>query len=538
MLILVALALLAFFYGLGRIALVGPDEPRYAEVAREMFATGDYISPRLCGCLWFEKPALLYWMAAASYHLFGVSEFAARLPSALMATATVFALYLSLRGIFRTKTPFYASLVLATSGIFIAYGRAGTTDMALTAAMSVALLSGYLAMSEGERPRLKLWVLSFTSMGVAVLAKGLPGLVLVVAILALFGLLAGRLRAIRFRYILAGCAALLAVAATWYAPVTLRHGWQFVEEFFIRHHLDRYVSDDFGHPQPFYFFALVAIAGVVPWSIFLAPAAARLPHLRLRLSSEDSLVAFAWVWAVVVIAFYSVSRSKLPGYILPAFPALAIIIGVEVERFASGSGDFLMRFSGWATALALVAIGVGFIIYAENEGAMPSGWRLVFVSAPVILSAFSLLAALGKRPSRLVHLAAAAVLSVVVGAVSLLFPVLTDRLTLKSLSLVAAAALRPGEKITFFIKKEFAPVFYAEGRVVCGIEGESVLNALSQETLAVALDKSQSSLIVVTGSDWEDDLIGDERFVAEFVGRQGNALAYRVTLKPQSTGTD
>jgi hypothetical protein len=116
--------------------------------------------------------------------------------------------------------------------------------------------------------------------------------------------------------------------------------------------------------------------------------------------------------------------------------------------------------------------------------------------------------------------------------------VLTDRLSLKSLSLVAAAALRPGEKITFFIKKEFAPVFYAEGRVVCGIEGESVLNALSQETLAVALDKSQSSLIVVTGSDWEDDLIGDERFVAEFVGRQGNALAYRVTLKPQSTGTD
>src|ERR1051325_456454 len=87
---IVGLSAVTFFFGLGRLALVGPDEPRYSEVAREMFATGDYIYPRLCGCLWFEKPVLLYWMSAASYHLFGVSEFAARLPSALQEIATLF----------------------------------------------------------------------------------------------------------------------------------------------------------------------------------------------------------------------------------------------------------------------------------------------------------------------------------------------------------------------------------------------------------------------------------------------------------------
>src|SRR5215216_950302 len=119
----VAVAAMAFFFGLGRIALLGPDEPRYAEVAREMFATGDYISPRLCGCLWFEKPVLLYWMAAASYQLFGVSELAARVPSALAAITTLGFLYYALRRFSSHGLAKCAALVLATSGIFIGYAR-------------------------------------------------------------------------------------------------------------------------------------------------------------------------------------------------------------------------------------------------------------------------------------------------------------------------------------------------------------------------------------------------------------------------------
>src|SRR6185369_3915696 len=131
----IAASAFAFTFGLGRLGFLGPDEPRYAEVAREMFASGDYISTRLCGCLWFEKPVLLYWMSAAGYHLFGVNEFAARLPSALAALSTVAFIFFALRRLSLPRVGLAASLVLATSGIFIAYARVATPDMLLTAAI-------------------------------------------------------------------------------------------------------------------------------------------------------------------------------------------------------------------------------------------------------------------------------------------------------------------------------------------------------------------------------------------------------------------
>src|SRR5262249_16752598 len=137
--LLILLAGLLFFFGAGRIALIGPDEPRYAEVAREMFVSGDYISTTLCGCFWFEKPALFYWLAATSYRLFGVNEFAARFPSGVAALIAMLTLYFTLRRIGFVRWAGVASLALITSGIFIAYSHAATPDMVLTAAMTIAI---------------------------------------------------------------------------------------------------------------------------------------------------------------------------------------------------------------------------------------------------------------------------------------------------------------------------------------------------------------------------------------------------------------
>src|SRR5215210_177803 len=227
-----ALSAMIFFFGLGRLALVGPDEPRYAEVAREMFATGDYISTRLCGCLWFEKPALLYWMAALSYQLLGVSELAARIPSAVAALASVAFIYFALRRVISYKAAIASSTVLATSGIFIAYARVATPDIALAAAMSVALICGFLATQASRRSSLRLWIVSFGAMGLAMLAKGLVGILLTVVILAFYALLTRRWGAIGWKEVIIGSLAFLLVASTWYVPVTAKHGWQFIEEFF------------------------------------------------------------------------------------------------------------------------------------------------------------------------------------------------------------------------------------------------------------------------------------------------------------------
>src|SRR4051812_33745510 len=129
---LIAIALVTFFFGLGRMALLGPDEPRYAEIAREMFVSGDWISPRLCGCLWFEKPALVYWMSGLGYRLFGVGELAARLPIAAAATLTVLLVYFVTRRVASPRAAFIMALVLATCGMFIGYGRVTSPDMPLT----------------------------------------------------------------------------------------------------------------------------------------------------------------------------------------------------------------------------------------------------------------------------------------------------------------------------------------------------------------------------------------------------------------------
>jgi hypothetical protein len=180
------------------------------------------------------------------------------------------------------------------------------------------------------------------------------------------------------------------------------------------------------------------------------------------------------------------------------------------------------------TALTLVVAGIAFIIYTNSLSVDVSGWRLIPYSLPLALALISIL--LMARGWFCTASTASVVLSVVIATVILLFPKLNDELSLKSLSLQAAAALRPGERIAFFIRKEFAPVFYAEGRVVCGIGDMDVFNALREDILAAALE-NESSLVVITNSNWRAGLESYPRFNTEFIAEQGEALAFRVSLK-------
>jgi 4-amino-4-deoxy-L-arabinose transferase-like glycosyltransferase len=527
---LLAIALITFFFGLGRIALLGPDEPRYAEIAREMFATGDWISPRLCGCLWFEKPALIYWMSASGYRLFGVNEFAARLPVAIAATLTALLLYFVTKRVASQRMAFITSLVLVTCGMLVGYARVASPDMPLAATMTVALLAGFAATQASGRHRLIFWIGSFAAMGLAVLAKGLPGVALVVLIFVIYFIWMRRADFINWREVVIGTMAFLLIAAIWYAPVTARHGWEFIHEFFIRHHFQRFTSNEFGHPQRFYFFLLIALAGIAPWPAFLLPAIVHLKRLQPRRDRRDAFVAFAWVWAAVVILFFSFSGSKLPGYILPAFPALAIIVGDQLERFAAGSRDSLMQAAAWTTLLLIALIATGFAVYLYREGIAADGWCVIYYILPMVMALAAMATLIAKKRSAFIAGTTGVMVSVIACAVVVLTPKLSDELTLKQLSLEAAAALRPGERMAFFVLKEYAPVFYSEGRVVCGIGDTDVLNALSEDALADAL-RSESSFIVITTEKWRGGLERDTRFTTQLLARQRDALALRVSLK-------
>ncbi|HJQ26083.1 MAG TPA: glycosyltransferase family 39 protein [Blastocatellia bacterium] len=528
---LVVVSLVTFFFGLGRLALLGPDEPRYAEIAREMFTSGDWISPRLCGCLWFEKPALIYWMSGLSYRLLGVGELAARLPVAVAATLTVLLLYFVIKRVASMRVAFFAGLALATCGMFIGYARVASPDMPLAAAMTAALLAGFLATQAGGRKRTLLWVTSFAAMAVAVLAKGLPGIALVVLIFVVYLIWMRRTDAINWREALLGVTVFSLIAATWYVPVTLRHGNQFLYEFFFRHHFERFTSNEFGHPQPFYFFFPVAVAGLLPWPAFLLPAIARLRRLQPRHDARHALLAFAWVWAAVIILFFSFSGSKLPGYILPAFPALAIIVGFEIESFVAGARHRLPRAAAWITALLVAALAIGFAVYLHLEVVNAGSSRLIayILLGAIAPTAITALATGGRR--LFVASATVVILSVVICAAVVLVPKLNDEQSRKPLSLEAAAALRPGERIGFFVLlKEYAPAFYAQGRVACGIGEYDVFNAMSNDELAAAL-RNEPSLVILTLERWRGGLEQDARFNIELLARQRDALALRVSLK-------
>ena len=294
-----------------------------------MYESGDWITPRLAGLHWFEKPALTYWLAAAGYSLFGVSEWAARAGVALLASGGVFLLYWFGRRVHSARFGYLSAATLATCGLWTGFARGATFDLPLSVCLELALVSFFLWSQQPVQPAAdeprsdKLWWVFCAALGLAVLAKGLVGIVLPVAIAGLYLLLTWRLPLVlKPRLLILGTFLLVAVAALWYGPMLARHGSEFVDEFIIRHHFQRYTSNKYKHPQPFYFFGLVILAGSFPWLPFLLASGRRaLSNGRLLISdSAERLTLFLWLWVLVPLAFFSFSGSKLPGYILPVFP--------------------------------------------------------------------------------------------------------------------------------------------------------------------------------------------------------------------------
>jgi 4-amino-4-deoxy-L-arabinose transferase-like glycosyltransferase len=305
-------AFLLFFYRLDGVGLIGPDEPRYAAIGREMAASGDWITPRLWGEPWFEKPPLLYWMTAAGFSAGLGDDLAPRLPVALLASAFLGFFFWALRREFGARAAAFSTAILGTSAGYLAYTRVAVTDLPLAATFTGAVLLLLPWISRGERRWLPV---AGALLGAAALAKGLVPLVLI-APLAWF---ARR----RWREAWPAILAFAAVAGPWYALVTARNGSAFIEEFFIRHHFGRFASGALQHGQPFWFYAPVFLALLFPWT----PLAAVIwrtgndPRRRALLS----VVVFGLV-------FFSMSRNKLPGYLLPLMPATAALAGVAIAE--------------------------------------------------------------------------------------------------------------------------------------------------------------------------------------------------------------
>ena len=364
-LLLVGFCVFLFFYGLGQFGLVGADEPRYAQVAREMLARHDWITPTLNGTPWLEKPPLYYWQAMIAFAIFGVRDWVARVPSAIDASLIVLAVYFFLKKL-RPGFHLEGALMTASAAGLVGFAHSASTDMPLAAMFSLAMLCWY---AWWETSTQKLLYGFYFFLALAFLAKGPIGVLLAGVVIFLFALAAGKPQLILKTLWLPGVFVFLVVAAPWYIAVQLRNP-EFFRVFILEHNLARFGSDLYHHTQPFWFYLPVVALALVPWVAFVAAAMAEVVRAwwaerRALFETGDALNAFLILWLVIPVVFFSFSRSKLPGYILPAVPAGPLLVAEYVRRHIDENRRplwLLIAHAMISAALIVPAVAIGYIV--------------------------------------------------------------------------------------------------------------------------------------------------------------------------------
>ncbi|MCV3215742.1 glycosyltransferase family 39 protein, partial [Plectonema radiosum NIES-515] len=384
---LILIAWVGYGWNLGSIGLIDETEPLFAEASRQMFVTGDWITPFFNGETRFDKPALIYWCQAIAYTIIGVNEWAVRLPSALAALALISLSFYTLqwylarldelehisRPTRRWLTAALGAAIIALTPEMIVWGRTGVSDMLLTGCVGTALLcfflgyaskqgNGQWAMGNGQWGRdtevnssqslianrqsllPNQWYLAFyVLIAGAILTKGPVGIVLPGLIIAGFLLYVGSLREVlREMRLLMGMLIVLGLSVPWYALVIWRNGWNYINSFFGYHNLERFTEVVNGHKAPWYFYFVVVMLGFAPYSVYLPAAIARLKFWQIKYwrSQERSqqLGLFAFVWFVAVFSFFTIAVTKLPSYVLPLMPAAAILVTLFWSDFFKDKG--------------------------------------------------------------------------------------------------------------------------------------------------------------------------------------------------------
>ena len=522
------LALIAFyFYGLGHLPLIGPDEPRYAQVAREMLLRRDLITPTLGGYNWFEKPALLYWMMMTAFKTFGVSEWSTRLASAVSGLLTIAAVWCVGRQVERkTSTSelsdlgFWSALAAATSLGLIVFSRGATFDIIITMTTTWAL-SFFLFQEFAATSRVRTILLSgfYIAVGLSLLAKGLVGVVIPCGVVGLYYVLRREWPARRvWNSLIWGVPIALAVSATWYGPMISRYGWPFINEFFIQHHLARYFSNKYHHPQPIYFYPVIMVPLTLPWTAFLIAGIVGIRREQWRdVDALSRMRVFSLAWLFLPILFFSFSGSKLPGYILPIVPAASLLAGERLSRLRNASGirDWPLH----TTGLICVLLGAIAIAYAARSGNLPV--RCAVVTALPLFVAGIFAVGWTRFRSTAIILVAGATLAALVIVLNCGVDYLAQRESARDLLKLADARGYSLAAVFARPAHDRTAEFYASGRVIYGADGD--VTSLDDVPQMVAEARRRGGPILVF-VPMDSQFSGSAATMVETFGNGGSAI--------------
>ena len=487
-LVLVIIALLLSFFRLGFVTLFDVDEAVFSTATKEMVQSGNLITPTYNGENRYDKPILFYWLMAASYEVWGINNFAARLPSALAAVCLALALFLFVRCSHGEKRAFYAALSFVLSIYFLIYSRSAVTDMSLTLFISISLFSFYLSTvyRSGAPVKASRYLCGFYAFSaLAFLTKGLIGIVFPFGIALIYLYAVEGKGGLRKIITMKGIVIFLLLSAPWYSAQVFINGREFIDQFFIKHHFKRFAGVVSGHSGPIYYYIPVLLIGLFPWVAFLPSG------IRAAFREKDRLNLFAFIWAAFIITFFSLSTTKLPNYILPAVPAAVILIASGMIEGETNRGRFAYLFM----ALLAAALGCGLLFsrsYLTRYGIQEDGGIIVAGAVMVAVILVDLYAVIGKKSLYPVLFCLMGILIAVLLVKAL--PAAGEYLqgTLYRYSLYAKEKLPPDERIITYGINNPSVVFYSGHKIIhVGSENElkTLTDAARHHSLVIAKTK-------------------------------------------------
>lgn len=376
--------LLIWFYMLGARTLVPTDEGRYAEMAREMVATQDWITTRLNGIKYFEKPPLQTWMNAITFELFGLGEWQARLWTGLCGLFGIGLVAYTGRRVFNARVAFYAPLVLGSSLFWAGMAHINTLDMGLAGMMTLSVCALLLAQrNDANRDEQRNWMLlCWAGMALAVLSKGLIGIVLPGAVLVLYTIFSRDWAIWKRLHLIKGLILFFIITTPWFVLVSLKNP-EFPQFFFIHEHFQRFTTKIHSRTGPWYYFIPILLLGILPWLGVLVQSLLHGLREDQGSSSFNSLTngrfqprKMLLIWSVFIFVFFSISSSKLPSYILPIFPTLALLIASYLERAS-------FKAIVWSASIVAVPCAIAMAFIPRVPSLAKDAYSLPLVTAHV-----------------------------------------------------------------------------------------------------------------------------------------------------------
>lgn len=493
---LILIALFMSFIGLNSFTLFDVDEAVFAQATKEMFQSGNLITPTYNGENRYDKPILFYWLMAVAYKIFGINEFSARLPSAVAGVLLSASIFLFLRKLISEKAAFFAGLSFTLSIYFFAYSHAAVTDMVLTLFISLSLFSFYLSYRVHKQYLYGFYIFS----ALAFLTKGLIGIIFPFTIASLFLLLTKGFKGLWDYVNWKAFVLFLLISLPWYVAQITINGYEFIEYFFIKHHFTRYTGVISGHKGPLFYYIPVLLIGFFPWIVYLPfslkgvfESLKRLLKERIIPNPDQAQVAlFAFIWFSFIFLFFSFSTTKLPNYILPSIPAISIIVGIGITQVENR----WLKFSNLSIFLLGLLISFALIYsrkYLERFG-IENSELIIYLTIPLFL--LSLISLIGVfKNLNLIEFQALFTALFILALTIIALPLANNFLqgTLHKYSLYAKQIVPENHRVYVYRLNKPSIVFYSD-RKVERLKGKEDLDNLKKGEIVILKTKDLEAL--------------------------------------------